>query len=75
MNKKQEMIFWAILYTILIFVITGILGVIFHSVVPEEGPDVYKFIYAGLMNFWDTILALLVGGYLVHPYHTNRKKK
>lgn len=69
------MVFWAVLYTILIFVITGAIGVLLHDVVPREGPAVYKFFYAGLVNFWDTILALIVGGYLVHLYYLNRKKK
>ena len=75
MNRKQQMIFWAVLYTILIFIITGMMGVLFHGIVPVSGPDLYKFVYDGLINFWDTVLALCVGGYLVHVYHVKRKKK
>ena len=61
------MIFWAVIYSIFIFIITGMMGVIFHDVVPD-GPDFYKFIYAALMNFWDTILALIVGGSITIPH-------
>jgi len=75
MNNKQEIVFWAILYTITIFIISGVMGIFLHGVVPSDGPDFFKFVYAGLLNFWDTIPALCVGGYLVHVYHIKRKKK
>ena len=68
MKPKTEMILWAVLYIILIFVITGIMGIWFHGVVPSEGPAIWKFLYAGLINFWDTILGLVVGGFLVYSF-------
>jgi len=72
-NKKQSLMLWGILYIIIIFILTGIFGVLFHDAIPSEGPVVFKFVYAGLLNIWDTVLALIIGGYLVHIYHKKGK--
>ena len=73
MTPKQEIIFWGSVYAIIIFFLTGIMGILLHDVVPREGPAVWKFIYAGVMNFWDTILGLFVGGFLVYVFIKKRQ--
>ena len=69
---QKQLLFWGAIYTIIIFIVSGFLGIIFHGMIPTEGPDVYRFLYAGLLNFWDTFLALIVGGLLVY-YHVKKK--
>ena len=72
-EAKKHLIFWGSIYTVIIFIVSGFIGILTYNWIPEGGPDVYKFLYGGMINFWDTFLALVVGGFLVFKF-VKRKK-
>lgn len=57
----------------LIFVISGIIATFTHDIVPS-GPDIWVFLYGGLLNIWDTVLAMFLGGYLIRSYYHKKRR-